>query len=72
MNIAQRKLLVAMLALFCSAGAAANDPPKAEPAKDAKDAKAEGPAVPDLPSKPYPPNASPKAFQPKKRCSAQG
>jgi len=71
MNIAQRKLLVAMLALFCSAGAAANDPPKAEPAKDAKagdgkDAKAEGPAVPDLPSKPYPPNASPKAFQPKK------
>ena len=71
MNIAQRKLLVAMLALFCSAGAAANDPPKAEPAKDAKagdgkDAKAEGPAVPDLPSKPYPSNASPKAFQPKK------
>jgi hypothetical protein len=74
MNIAQRKLLIAVLALFCSAGAAANDPPKAEPPKDAKagdskdgkDAKAEAPAVPDLPSKPYPSNATPKAFQPKK------
>ena len=74
MNIAQRKLLIAVLALFCSAGAAANDPPKAEPpndakagdSKDGKDAKAEGPTVPDLPSKPYPSNATPKAFQPKK------
>ena len=34
-------------------------------AKDAKDAKAEAPAEPDLPSKPYPTNASPKAFAPK-------
>ena len=81
MNIAQRKLLIAVLALFCSASYAANDPPKAEPPKDAKaadnkdekkdgkdgkDAKAEAPAVPDLPSKPYPSNVTPKAFQPKK------
>jgi hypothetical protein len=84
MKIAQRKLLIAVLALFCSASYAANDPPKAEPPKDAKaadnkdekkdgkdgkdgkDAKAEAPAVPDLPSKPYPSNATPKAFQPKK------
>ena len=80
MNIAQRKLLIALLALFFSAGAAANDPPK-EPAKDAKagdhkddkkdgkdakDAKADAPAEPELPSKPYPTNVTPKAFQPKK------
>ena len=56
MNIAQRKLLIAVLALFCSASYAANDPPKAEPpkdakaaddkkdGKDAKDAKADAPA----------------------------
>ena len=78
MNIAQRKLLIAVLALFCSASYAANDPPKAEPpkdakaaddkkdGKDAKDAKADAPAEPSLPSKPYPTNATPKAFQPKK------
>lgn len=81
MTIAQRKLLIAVLALFFSAAAAANDPPKPEPAKadqkdekkdakkdgkDAKEAKAEAPAEPDLPSKPYPTNATPKAFQPKK------
>lgn len=35
MNIAHRKLLIAVIALFCSAGAAANDPPKEAP-KDAK------------------------------------
>ena len=70
MTIAQRKLLIAVLALFFSAAVAANDPPKPEPAKDAKDAKADAkadaPAEPDLPSKPYPTNATPKAFQPKK------
>lgn len=84
MTIAQRKLLIAVLALFCSAGVAAADAPKPEPAKDAKadhkdekkddkkdgkdakDAKADAPAEPDLPSKPYPTNATPKAFQPKK------
>ena len=36
MTIAQRKLLIAVLALFCSAGVAAADAPKPEPAKDAK------------------------------------
>jgi len=74
MTIAQRKLLIAVLALFCSAAVIAADPPKAEPAKDekaddkkdGKDAKAEAPAGPELPSKPYPANATPKAFQPKK------
>ena len=87
MTIAQRKLLIAVLALFCSAAVAAADAPKAEPpkdakadhkdekkddkkdakdGKDAKDAKADAPAEPDLPSKPYPTNATPKAFQPKK------
>jgi len=42
---------------------------KDEAKKDGKDgkepAKAEAPAEPDLPSKPYPKNASPKAFAPK-------
>ncbi len=87
MTIAQRKLLIAVLALFFSAGVVAADAPKPEPAKDAKDAKADhkdekkddkkdgkdakdakadAPAEPDLPSKPYPTNATPKAFQPKK------
>lgn len=81
MTIAQRKLLIAVLALFCSTAVIAADAPKAEPAKDAKadhkddkkdekkdgkDAKADAPAEPDLPSKPYPANATPKAFQPKK------
>jgi hypothetical protein len=77
MNIAQRKLLIAVIALFCSAGAAANDPPKEAPKdakagdhkddkKDGKDAKADAPAEPELPSKPYPTNVTPKAFQPKK------
>ena len=77
MTIAQRKLLIAVLALFCSTAVMAADAPKAEPAKDAKadekkdgkevkEAKADAPAEPDLPSKPYPSNATPKAFQPKK------
>ena len=63
MNIAHRKLLIAAFALFCSAAATANDAPKPEPAKDAK---ADAPAEPELPSRPYPTNAAPKAFQPKK------
>ncbi len=80
MTTAQRKLLIAVLALFCSTAVVAADAPKAEPAKDAKadekkdgkdakdakDAKADAPAEPELPSKPYPTNATPKAFQPKK------
>ena len=74
MTIAQRKFLIAVLALFCSAAVIAADPPKAEPAKDekaddkkeGKDVKAEASAGPELPSKPYPVNATPKAFQPKK------
>ena len=45
------------------------DDKKDEAKKDGKDgkepAKAEAPAEPDLPSKPYPKNASPKAFAPK-------
>ena len=73
MTIAQRKLLIAVLALFMSAGVAATDAPKAEPPKDAKDekkdAKADAPAEPDLPSKPYPKNATPKAFLPKGETS---
>ena len=36
MTIAQRKLLIAVLALLCSAGVVAADAPKAEPPKDAK------------------------------------
>ncbi len=38
---------------------------KDEKKDDKKDAKAEAPAEPDLPSKPYPKNASPKAFAPR-------
>jgi hypothetical protein len=81
MTIAQRKLLIAVLALFCSAAVVAADAPNDEPAKaDQKDekpddkkggreVKAEPPAGADLPSKPYPANASPKAFQPKKEAA---
>ena len=80
MTIAQRKLLAAVLVLLFSAAVVAADAPKPEPAKDAKaeskddkkdgkdakEAKADAPAEPDLPSKPYPSNATPKAFAPKK------
>lgn len=66
MTIDQRKLWIAALALFCSAAVSAADAPKEEPAKETK---AEEPAGPDLPSKPYPANATPKAFQPKKETS---
>jgi hypothetical protein len=48
---------------------AKKDEKKDEAKKDGKDgkepAKAEAPAEPDLPSKPYPKNATPKAFVPK-------
>lgn len=80
MKLAQRQLLIACLALMCGGPALANDPPKDPPKadakkddhgkddhgkKDGKDAKADAPAEPDLPSRPYPANASPKAFAPK-------
>ncbi len=42
-----------------------DDKKDAKDGKDGKEAKAEAPADPDLPSKPYPKNASPKAFAPK-------
>lgn len=81
MIIAQRKLLIALLALCCSTAVVAADAPKAEPAKEAKDekkdekkdgkeAKPEAPAEPELPSKPYPKNATPKAFEPKRDTKA--
>ncbi len=71
MKLAQRQLLIACLALMCGGNALANDPPKDPPKADAKkdeagkDAKADAAAEPSLPSKPYPANASPKAFAPK-------
>ncbi|MEO0315691.1 MAG: hypothetical protein RI928_2147 [Pseudomonadota bacterium] len=63
MNIVQRKLLIAVIALFCSAGAAANDPPKEAPKdakagdhkddkKDGKDAKDAKDAKADAPAEP--------------------
>ena len=63
MTIAQRRLFIAVLALLCSSTVLAADAPAAEPAKDAK---ADASADPVLPSKPYPANATPKAFQPRK------
>ena len=42
-----------------------DDHGKKDEKKDGKDAKADAPAEPELPSKPYPANASPKAFAPK-------
>ncbi len=79
MTFAQRPLLIAVLALMCGGVALAADAPKADAkkeekaddkkdakdGKDGKEAKADGPAEPDLPSKPYPKNATPKAFAPK-------
>ena len=79
MKLAHRHILIASLALLFGGAALANDPPKADAkkeekkddhgkdahGKDTKDAKADAPAEPDLPSKPYPANASPKAFAPK-------
>ena len=67
MNKLTRHLLLAAIMMALGSAAVAGDPPK-EPPKDAKDAKKEEPKSdePDLPSKPYPKNAVPKAFQPKK------
>jgi len=64
MNKLRINALLACLLLALGSSALANDPPK-EPAKDAKKDE-EKPAEPDLPSKPYPKNAVPKAFLPKK------
>ena len=64
MNKLRLNALLACLLLALGSSALANDPPK-EPAKDAKKEE-EKPAEPDLPSKPYPKNAVPKAFLPKK------
>ncbi len=44
---------------------AKKDEKKDDKKDDKKDAKADAPAEPELPSKPYPKNASPKAFAPK-------
>lgn len=65
MTFAQRQLLIGLLALMFGAAAIAADAPPADDKKDGKEAKAEAPALPDLPSKPYPKNATPKAFAPK-------
>ena len=64
MNKLRINALLACLLLALGSSALANDPPK-DPAKDAKKEE-EKPAEPDLPSKPYPKNAVPKAFLPKK------
>jgi len=64
MNKLRINALLACLLLALGSSALAADPPK-EPAKDAKKEE-EKPAEPDLPSKPYPKNAVPKAFLPKK------
>ncbi len=64
MKLAQRQFLIALLALLCGGAAVAADAPPADDKK--KDEKAaEKPAEPELPSKPYPKNATPKAFAPK-------
>lgn len=73
MTFAQRQLLIGLLALMFGGAALAADAPKADAKKeekaddkkDGKEAKADAPAEPELPSKPYPKNASPKAFAPK-------
>ncbi len=72
MNKLTRHLLLAAIMMALGSAAVAGDPPK-EPPKDAKDAKKEEPKPdePDLPSKPYPKNAVPKAFQPKKEESKE-
>ncbi len=64
MKLAQRQFLIALLALLCGGAAVAADAPPADDKK--KDEKAaEKPAEPELPSKPYPKNATPKAFAPR-------
>jgi len=64
MNKLRINALLACLLLALGSSVLAADPPK-EPAKDAKKEE-EKPAEPDLPSKPFPKNAVPKAFLPKK------
>jgi len=64
MNKLRINALLACLMLALGSSVLAADPPK-EPAKDAKKEE-EKPAEPDLPSKPFPKNAVPKAFLPKK------
>jgi len=73
MNQFTRHLLLAAMMVALGGTAVAADAPKEPPkdakdAKDGKDAKKEEAKAdePDLPSKPYPKNAVPKAFQPKK------
>ncbi len=67
MNKLTRQLLLAAIMMALGGAAIAADAPK-EPPKDGKDAKKEEAKAdePDLPSKPYPKNAVPKAFAPKK------
>lgn len=71
MNKLTRHLLLAAIMMALGGTAVAADAPKEPPkdaAKDGKDAKKEEAKADesDLPSKPYPKNAVPKAFQPKK------
>jgi len=67
MNKLRINTLLACLLLALGSSVLAADPPK-DPPKDGKDVKKDEdkPAEPDLPSKPYPKNAVPKAFLPKK------
>jgi hypothetical protein len=67
MNKLRTNALLACLLLALGSSVLAADPPK-DPPKDGKDVKKDEdkPAEPDLPSKPYPKNAVPKAFLPKK------
>lgn len=62
MTLAQSKLLIATLILLCGGAAFAADAPAAD---DKKEDKPTAAAEPELPSKPYPKNASPKAFAPR-------
>jgi len=67
MNKLRINALLACLLLALGSSVLAADPPK-DPPKDGKDVKKDEdkPAEPDLPSKPFPKNAVPKAFLPKK------
>jgi hypothetical protein len=67
MNTLRINALLACLLLALGSSVLAADPPK-DPPKDGKDVKKDEdkPAEPDLPSKPFPKNAVPKAFLPKK------
>ena len=67
MNKLRINALLACLLLALGSSVLAADPPK-DPPKDGKEVKKDEdkPAEPDLPSKPFPKNAVPKAFLPKK------